>query len=133
MVKEIRIGNLLQIPNGQSHSEVTGITNTGKIWFVPNPAHEQCAWMQDEIKRIRLTEEWLTRFGFKENSEPHFHPESKTFENDLGDLIVLEHGEFNYQYPSRYVGEIEVKYVHQLQNLYFALTGNELILKATEK
>jgi hypothetical protein len=27
----------------------------------------------------------------------------------------------------------EIKYVHQLQNLYFALTGEELLLKEYEK
>ena len=31
-------------------------------------------------------------------------------------------------YRSDYTG-VNVKYVHQLQNLYFALTGEELILK----
>ena len=40
-------------------------------------------------------------------------------EDDEGNLT----GVFMYDF------RIQIKYVHQLQNLYFALTGEELILK----
>lgn len=76
-------------------------------------------------KPIKLNEKWLMRFGFyrcnnafdkKVNDEQIFSvwniPESKTF--TLNEMV------FN----------IEIRYVHQLQNIYFALTGTELVLSA---
>ncbi len=59
--------------------------------------------MHQLYKPIPLTEEWLVKFEQK----------------DL-DLFILEI-EVNWN--------IKIKYVHQLQNLYFALTGEELTIK----
>ena len=78
----------------------------------------------DEIEPIPLTEEWLLKFGFKKRKNRHlFHWENK--------IVISEYkDEFeNFFYPKtgydiRFSNEI--KYVHQLQNLYFALTGAEL-------
>jgi hypothetical protein len=47
----------------------------------------------------------------------------------LGYVISQMVNGFYFQYPSLYSGEIKIKYVHQLQNLYFALTGEELKIK----
>ena len=74
---------------------------------------------------IPLTEEWLLKFGFEEKSK------SKNF--------YLGNFRFHISKPANYDGFIfcdgydvitdRIKYVHQLQNLYFALIGEELILK----
>ena len=71
-----------------------------------------------DLKGIPLTEEWLVRLGFKKIS-PHgsiwklgnFH---------VQDFIQLGIYECN--------NHVKIKYIHQLQNLYFALTGEELKL-----
>lgn len=70
----------------------------------------------------KLSEEWLLRFGFEEKSK------SQNF--------YLENFRFHISKPANYDGFIfcdgydvitdRIKYVHQLQNLYFALTGEEL-------
>ena len=71
-----------------------------------------------EYQPIPLTEEWLLRFGFVSN------PYQDRYENQS------IHIECN---KTRGVTELwiesmpHIKYVHQLQNLYFALTGEELI------
>lgn len=65
----------------------------------------------DEISPIPLTEEWLLRFGFKKGVKGWF----KTMERNL---------KFNLYTYNRDC----YKSVHQLQNLYFALTGTHLIL-----
>ena len=79
----------------------------------------------EDLKPIRITEEWLERFGFEYsdlNGDSGFwvikHP------NAAGMVKILS-GEdgFTYNYQSR------LKYVHQLQNLYFALTRQELEVK----
>jgi len=77
-----------------------------------------------KAKPIPLTEEWLKRFGFKLKSWPWEIErlwEIERFEvcirNESWELFAG----CGDEYP---IGEIE--HVHQLQNLYFALTGEEL-------
>ena len=69
---------------------------------------------------IPLTEEWLFKFGFKlvESHDDHLYYLEET------DFSLNRSFQFNNYYK-----RIELKYVHQLQNLYFALTGEELTIK----
>lgn len=74
-------------------------------------------------KPIPLTEEWLEMFGF----DKHGKIKSTKF---LFRICFDE--ETPYAYLETYSGgeyKIEIKYVHQLQNLYFALTGEKLTLQ----
>ncbi len=64
----------------------------------------------ETIKPIPLTEEWLLKFGLMS-----IKTELGFWNN--GDAIYFSYG---------FEKSIELKYVHQLQNLYFALTGEEL-------
>ena len=69
---------------------------------------------------IPLTEEWLIKLGFEKNITTDLYP---TFSYDIlnvndGIVYVLNYGFVNH-----------IKYVHQVQNLYFTLTGEELKLK----
>ena len=88
-----------------------------------------CCYIQNELEfplnPIPLTEEILLKFGFEEKSK------SKNF--------YLGNFRFHISKPANYDGFIfcdgydvitdKIKYVHQLQNLYFALTGEELTFK----
>jgi hypothetical protein len=60
-----------------------------------------------------------------------------TFGFNLGCTDWMNNGFIIYQYGDNFVFEyregVKVKYVHQLQNLYFALTGEELTIKTNEK
>jgi hypothetical protein len=80
------------------------------------------------FKPIPLTEEWLLKFGFKSDDI------SWEYSKRLGNFYIMYDIEINSIYindGSRYDGADipnEIKHVHQLQNLYFALTGQELTL-----
>jgi len=74
---------------------------------------------------IPLTEEWLLKFGFvkigtyriefvKYSKYKDFEIEVSLYIND-GKIVTGQ--------------DFEINYVHQLQNLYFALTGEELEIK----
>jgi hypothetical protein len=108
---ELRIGNYVFGLNPENHSkkEVDTIATIYKYGWVTLGGKEG-------IEPIPLTDDWLRKFGFK-----------KVAENDF----IL--GKFSLYYVLYYdgyrVSEIIPKYVHQLQNLYFALTGEELTLK----
>lgn len=76
-----------------------------------------------EYKLIPLTKEWLLKLGLKYD-EISMNWYCRKFY-----LTYFYEGKLkclNLLYPTT---SIEIKYVHQLQNLYFALTGNELIVK----
>lgn len=77
----------------------------------------------DEIRLIPLTEEWLKKFGFK-----YFEPQ-KGFIYNIHFRLVFK-SDFIVNQFSLYIDgnlwPIDIKYVHQLQNLYYVLTGVEL-------
>jgi hypothetical protein len=78
-------------------------------------------------KPILLTEEWLLKFGFV-TSERLWDSFSRSnyYLSKKGELCFNLHESKNifYMYEYRHI-----EYVHQLQNLYFALTGEELTIK----
>jgi hypothetical protein len=74
---------------------------------------------------IPLTEEWLVRFGFFINN----------YESDNFGTTVYQFKNFAIYCNASvnkwlvcYIDGVELESVHQLQNLYFALTGEELKL-----
>ena len=78
----------------------------------------------EKIQPIPLTEEILLKFGFeKQHNEDDF---DYWFKKGFCDDILWEHSE-GFCHSLNYGGDI--KYVHQLQNLYFSLTGEELTFK----
>jgi hypothetical protein len=77
----------------------------------------------DELHEpIPLTKEWLIRFGFEYNYSFDLYSKSGF------DIQLLENGiEFYIGEYGSYFTWIEC--IHSLQNLYFALTGQELTSK----
>jgi len=74
----------------------------------------------DLFTPIELTEEWLLKFAFEKIDD-------YTYEHVDEDYWIwtLGHYSFNDSTYSIQIGK-DLKYVHQLQNLYYALTGKEL-------
>jgi len=75
----------------------------------------------EKIEPIPLTEEWLVKLGFEKNETGFYYKGRFTYHNEYG-WKILE------QWVKNWVGVSELKYVHQLQNLYFSLTGEELTI-----
>lgn len=78
-----------------------------------------------EYPSIPITEQWLGEFGFKKrfhNSECNIWepPPADTNTTYLA-IAKLKSGQF-----IELISRAKVDYVHQIQNLYFALTGIEL-------
>jgi hypothetical protein len=118
MNNELRIGNWIQ--DGNEFEQIT-------------IDHLNCLYSgRCEYDPIPLTEEWLLKFGFEYKVE---ELGVRFYEIQIGiSFISLSiEGHFNinsgesYWYMDR---DFKApKYVHQLQNLYFALTGEELTIK----
>jgi hypothetical protein len=112
---ELRIGNFLQwkseIPNN---------------YFNVKSIEAEYDWYE-ECEGVLITKEWLLKLGFEQNEilQLKFDEYSKGFIT-LGKVVS---GEELYQLI--YDGKCFltfVQYVHQLQNLYFVVTGKELVL-----
>jgi hypothetical protein len=135
--RELKIGNHLK--NGI----VVTIQYREGIWgclITQSPYSSGHDWefvKEADLKPIELTEDWLNRFGFKVLGGGLY--EKVASEKQPGYIIGFNHpaGE-NHTYQL-YLGRIvyshftgtQIEYVHQLQNLWQILTGEELTLKET--
>lgn len=123
--------------NGKSSYSICinhGFYETGSEWG-------QTVGNENEVKPIPLTEEWLVKLGFE---KIEFNSESEgygyEFNLDLNDNTRMSFqsdmsfGIENKQLDTHWLELDFDKFdgVHQLQNLYFALTGKELTLKDNE-
>ena len=122
---ELRIGNLVT-PCGNKPYRVESVDNDGCM-IVPVDNSELVDFDYEcDLEPIPLTEEWLVKFGFEYKDG----------------YLTLELGYFSGSNFIYWIGDVlnlfcksgmmltnNIKYVHQLQNLYFALTGEELKIK----
>lgn len=121
---ELRIGNYVRT-YGQDvgHRTIVGITPEGV-----NLLEQDEKIDYNLIEPIPLTEEWLEKFGFEDYGSDSWF--KARYENENLCINILKSGEFCVEGVG-VKGEsgMYIEYVHQLQNLYFALTAEELEIK----
>ena len=115
---ELRIGNYVTL--------LGKITKVSPIMIAEEYQSGLCS--SDYLEDIPLTEKWLLKFGFdliRNNKDSGY----KQYENYTNGFTIMFSIEVNEQ-PVCWVESIglDVMFVHQLQNLYFALTGKELTI-----
>lgn len=124
--EELRIGNLIQADN--SHKWVEAFR--GMIVSVDLDTLKTVSYpssIEGRYNPIPITEEWLLAFGFfKGNQFPYIDGATGWF------CLEVNSGFYKLALPSDNIGK-QFEYVHQLQNLYFALTGNELTVANMSK
>ena len=120
--KELRIGNLIKFISTDDIDVVLDI-NT-RIIKKPSINNVNIT----DVEPILLTEEWLLRFGFKNLDDSQFYNKKTSKKYYL--LTSSHQGYTEICVNDICGGQAVTKYVHQLQNLYFALTGEELVLSS---
>ena len=85
----------------------------------------------NELIPVELTPEWLIKFGFKKIDCHRFKLKPSKF--DWYYTYSFHDNAFRFHVHNTIVCISVIFYVHQLQNLYFALIGEELELKTTFK
>ena len=75
---------------------------------------------------IPLTEEWLLKFGFERKD---YNWKKLSICNEWTYLYWEKSAGLELSVSNHFVKLSHIKYVNQLQNLCFALTGDELIIK----
>ena len=125
--KEFRIGNLINYRIVDKMDERKEWLEVSEIDYddlrIIGAKHE----MNQDYQIIELTEKWLERLGFSVINESsagkrYGYVIDGIFSSDLTFTFwktTKEAGKF-------FRGDLELKSVHQIQNLYFALTGREL-------
>lgn len=123
---ELRIGNWVEVDFGASGKDIQQM-DIATFEYCFNGGEGIC-------KPIPLTEEWLLRFGFELEK-------TGTMSVEWPIKAIIKETYWGQVHPNvniKQVGECffirldvvnnQIHYVHQLQNLYLALTGNELTL-----
>jgi hypothetical protein len=117
-VKELRVGNYVNHNNFKVPMMVSGLILEDSRCRVAVIGSNSTLMCGGSWSAIPLTEQWLIDFGFKKHITMDIYPTYSLNNVNVNDGVVyiVGFGFVNY-----------IKHVHQLQNLYFALTGIELI------
>jgi len=119
---ELRIGNFILFKQFGKGEGKVGQMKPGDFGRVKYDDPEE-----SEYHPIPLSPEWLERCGFEKREKTEDGEYWGIFNFTL---IYARHDEDGYGwFLNGYHNDCHIEYVHQLQNLYFALTGEELTLK----
>lgn len=126
--KELRIGNCVY--KIDARSDGSGITYSNRLHIISASDIYHIVEDGDPTNHpIPLTVEWMAKLGFEWNAI------DKRYYIQVVNMLYLE---FDIDFdcfitPESWAGSCpwnNIKHVHQLQNLYFSLTGEELVIKS---
>lgn len=140
-LSELKIGNYLlykgeivhvtslSLDIDDEYEDQIGFCKLGSI------SNEFAAWnrsLYNDLERIPLTPDFLDRFGFRRLADDSYHKPAMLTWRVLYDDNEKSASYCTCIYPElshRVHLNIRIEYVHQLQNIYFTMTGEELKLK----
>ena len=124
LVNEEVLGNVIisELSENMCCVDVNNLTSENKIEIVKYHLN------YDSINPIQITEDWLYRFSFERKGDGFYYL-------DIGNDTMITSGGKEF-WVDKIVEGIDVSVglsggntVHQLQNLYYAMTNKELILR----
>lgn len=149
---ELRIGNYVEY--FKSVKAVVSVNREGGTWMIGAADHKgdltKVRNVEDGFNGIPITEEWMAKLGLRTDGYSESYSMQigdGNYSSDGGNIIIINTQKYND--GESYTGDgwlfctlstltsdfdsygfkARIKYVHQLQNLYFALTGEELTIK----
>ena len=143
---ELRIGNLVKINNEllpETENEIYKVygvnakfdlsfpDSSGVVSLNHTKSIRIYSQFDEFINPIPLTEEWLLKFGFEKLTDKKngFNSNSYTYTKGISFIVHLNDKLLSVNF---WQGN-EKKYVHELQNLFFVLTGEELTIQTQSK
>lgn len=113
---ELRIGNWI-------HS--SSLNKDRQVW-----SFYDLHYFLENMKPIELTEEWLIKLGFKDKQEEVENCNINYTYSKNPQFWIQKHTEVDEHifYGLNNSIEVFIKSVHQLQNLFYCLTGKELTI-----
>jgi len=121
--RDLRIGNIVCFTDDADWSPVTvfGINRDAEIFVeikFEDGTTDTVDVEEKSICSILLTEDWLLRMGFRKSA--------MYFDTDNLVICRFTDGLFHVQLQGK---DSIIKSVHQLQNLFYAICGEELTIK----
>jgi len=134
--KELRVGNFVTAIRCDNSQIIDQVKQLHESYVVT-----KFDW--GKVEPIPLTEEWLTKLGFEQMSsycgcDGYHWVINYEVDNEKNDFTMFMGVEYEKDKSNKFFiepfeimssGKLFIKHVHQLQNLYFALTGEELEIK----
>ena len=124
---ELRIGNYISLKSREA--KVAQIYYDGILAYDLEETQDTIESLE-RLEGISITENWLIELGFTkiviQDEEYFFISDKDEFTLRWTPFKTKMIPEYNGR---RFIPGYNLKYVHQLQNLYFALTGGELTIK----
>jgi beta-glucosidase/6-phospho-beta-glucosidase/beta-galactosidase len=131
-IQDLRVGNWVHHKSNCSYRNDGGTFNEFDFQIEERDfyASGECTLsFENDLEPILLNKEWFFKFGFSKSVRPNCEDIYK----DLTVRMVLWFNEGNYAEMDLIQDDkrisfkhSHIKYVHQLQNFYYALTGVEL-------
>ncbi len=133
-VEELRIGNWINVTKSPYEKEKgeSQISGTG-IYYISKNEGDKSDLI---VEPIKITKKWLLKLGFKKNNKGEFHildwdeeeyKVAKLFKDH--DLLWFCYNCYDIDRDGIWVPLLHIQYVHQLQNIYQIMTGEELTIK----
>lgn len=127
--KELRVGNLLHCQSATGENKIVTVDEIGDDGINILWAHEMTGWEHsyENLFPIELTTDWINKLGLTQTKSDVW---------EIGQLrIWLGNGCLCYLIDEdngdgHYLPNGTIKHVHQLMNLYYSLTGEELTIKS---
>jgi len=125
LIKELRLGNYIKLEKYLNDGdrvfkvEIFGVNNRISTSCINKDGEERFVFMKLPYEPIQLTEEILLKCGFEKIRTDYFIEGIRFYvskPDNFDDFVLVDKDS---------VLTI-VKHLHQLQNLYFSLTGEEL-------
>jgi hypothetical protein len=128
---DFRIGNLVYDETRYFPRRITSLTRPNVYAYEDDDKFED-GFLIGGIKPIAINEEWLQKLGFIKTPKSDwglkiFGVSMSLIYNSHKNLILRANA-----IPSEFTIFVECKYVHQIQNLHFTLTGTEIEIKEIE-
>lgn len=136
--RDLRIGNLVNSPIQNEIVKLVAIEQGNRPITLGKDGTSSFSGF-DCLEGIPLTEEWLLKFGFEKVITDTEDAYGIDYNLEVPDICYISYSDdfscaiYGSEYASKNsIGAVpnwnSIKYVHGLQNLYFALTGEELTI-----
>lgn len=121
---ELRVGNWIADHEAGGYYQIEEIYKDSYGTYSASYRNSSIRCTIDALEPIPITEKWLVKLGFETQM-------SWTYRKHIegNNYLVYYLGEKGWSINNKPYSDFKCKYVHTLQNLYFALTGQELTIK----
>ena len=124
-VRELRVGSYVYLFRSITPSKITdiGYSEIEKDRYEAGGLSSGSVFRTyvDNLNPIPVTNELLIKCGFRKEKDSFYRA-------DLGNIVLIQYGYYIQlmECTSETIPVVKIEFLHQLQNLYYSLTGREL-------